>query len=83
MNYAQKVAANKAFGALIPSRYRILRVDRASVPVRVGDIVYDGDDAFGCRSDDAARYGVEFVACSKSETRMPFFTIPRDDIERL
>jgi hypothetical protein len=83
VNYAQKVAANNAFGAFIPSRYRILRVDRANGYTLVNAIVYESDDIFGSACDDTANTGITYVCVSDNPLGVPFFTIPRDDIERL
>lgn len=70
---------------MIPRRYRILRADRAAptAECRAGQIVYDGADSFGCASDDTRLLGIEHVAVSASESGLPFFTIPRADIERV
>lgn len=68
------------------TQYKLLRIDRASsTPTRleVGMVVYPGLDAYGCSSDDTRETGIDHTACSADESGIPFFTIPRADIERL
>jgi hypothetical protein len=61
--------------------YKILRADRASVEVKVDDIVYPGNDCYGCASDDSRLLGIDHIAMSLNKEGTPFFTIPRDDVE--
>lgn len=76
------------------TRYRVLRADRSSIdrlavrgpddpPLAVGQIIYPGNDSFGCASDDTHILGLEHSAVSLSDTGTPFFTIPSEDIEQL
>lgn len=65
-------------------KYKVIRADRASRPVfAVGDIVYAGLDGYGCASDDTRATGIEHMAISADPSGMPFFTIPKADVETL
>lgn len=66
------------------TRYRVLRSDRAAYGCPpVGTIVYPGNDAYGLAHDDTRHEGIDYTACSVSESGSPCFTIPEADIERL
>jgi hypothetical protein len=62
--------------------YRVLRADRASTgcPAR-GALVYLSANDYGSAEDDTHRSGIEHVACSINPSGLPFFTIPRPDLE--
>lgn len=63
-------------------QYKVIRADRASRSVfAVGDIVYPGNDSYGCASDDTRATGIEHTAISTDESGTPFFTIPKADIQ--
>lgn len=63
--------------------YRVLRTDRAAAGCPApGTLVYPGA-GFGCAEDDTCHSGVEHVACSIDPSGLPFFTIPRADIEEI
>lgn len=61
--------------------YKILRADRAHETVQVGDTVYPGMDCYGCASDDSQHTGIDYTSMSLNKTGIPFFTIPREDVE--
>lgn len=63
-------------------KYRIIRADRAAKGCKVGEIVHSGADCYGVASDDTRETGLEHIAVSYNESGIPFFTIPRHDIER-
>jgi hypothetical protein len=66
------------------SRYRVKRADRASTgEVSVGDIVYVGNDCFGCYQDDTRATGIKHGAYSLSPNGEPWFTMPDEDVELL
>lgn len=62
--------------------YKLVRTDRASRSgMAVGTPLYYGSDGYGCASDDSRVTGIEHVSVSVNESGVPFFTIPRADIE--
>ena len=62
-------------------RFKVLRSDRSVKPVKVGQILYQGNDTFGVRSDDEQLTGIEWEAVSFEPKGIPFFTIPKEDVE--
>lgn len=63
-------------------QYKVIRADRASRPIFAeGDIVYPGNDCYGCASDDSRATGIEHTAISTDKSGEPFFTIPKADIQ--
>jgi hypothetical protein len=68
----------------ITHAYRIRRADRASRGcLKVGSIVYPGQDAYGCAAEDTRHSGIEHIACSINQSGLPFFTLPREDCEEI
>lgn len=62
--------------------YKVLRSDRAASGCPApGTFVYSGCDSFGCASEDTRREQIEYIACSVDRSGIPFFTIPREDVE--
>jgi hypothetical protein len=62
--------------------YKILRDDRAAFGCpAIGTVVYHGRDCYGCASEDTRREDLEHIACSVNQNGVPFFTIPREDVE--
>ena len=62
--------------------YRVLRADRASAGCpAVGSSVHLSANDYGSAEDDTHRSGIEHVACSINPSGLPFFTIPRADLE--
>ncbi len=62
--------------------FKVLRADRAASGCpTVGTTVYYGSDCYGCASEDTRRWDLEHIACSVNESGLPFFTIPREDVE--
>lgn len=57
------------------TRWRVLRGDYT------GQIVFAGQDSYGCANDDTRNTGIEHTACSLNESGTPFFTIPKADLE--
>jgi hypothetical protein len=65
-------------------RFRVLRSDRGAPGCPPpGTVVFSGRDGFGCASEDTRHSGVDYIACSLNESGIPFFTIPRADLEQL
>lgn len=60
-------------------KYRVIRSDRASATLSVGDLLYCGSDSYGCADDDTRNTGVEHGSFSKNEDGFPFFTMPKED----
>lgn len=68
-----------------PSRFKVLRADRANDHVKVGDIVTlaAGSD-FGLAREDTQFTGLEHISVSLKEGgAYPIFTIPTCDLERI
>lgn len=63
-------------------RYRVLRSDHTlqSCPP-AGSIVYPTNTDFGCADDDSRNHECKFIACSVNESGLPFFTMPRADVD--
>lgn len=63
-------------------RDRVLSSDRAlhGCPP-AGSLVYPSTGNFGCADSDSRTDECELVACSINESGLPYFTIPRDDLE--
>lgn len=62
--------------------YRVLRTDRASAGCpAAGSLVYPSANDFGSAEDDTHHSGIEHIACSIHPSGLPFFTIPRADLE--
>lgn len=64
-------------------RYKVKRADRASKPVKEGDVLYYGNDCYGCANDDSRMLGVDYIPVSHFPRGVPFFTIPEEDVERI
>ena len=63
-------------------RVRVLCTDRAGRGCPpAGSIVYLRTDDHGLVEDHSRNDGCEFIACSITESGLPFFTIPRADVE--
>lgn len=65
------------------TKYKIIRADRAAIPVEVGDIVYESAKVdYGLANDDTRLTGIPHVSVSlKEDGDYPFFTIPLKDLE--
>jgi hypothetical protein len=62
--------------------YKVLRDDRAAFGCPApGAIVYHAKESYGCASEDTRREQIEYTACSVNPSGIPFFTIPREDLE--
>jgi hypothetical protein len=62
--------------------YNITRVDRAAIgPLRVGQLVWPGNDMYSLASDDTRAEGFEYKAYSLNKSGEPCFTIPAADVE--
>ncbi|MBL8268089.1 hypothetical protein [Steroidobacter sp.] len=62
--------------------YRVLRADRASAGCpAAGSLVHLSANHYGSAEDDTHRSGIEHVACSIHPSGLPFFTIPKADLE--
>lgn len=48
---------------------------------RAGTVVYPGHDNYGCANDDTRTTGIEHVAVSDSQEGIPFYTMPKRDLE--
>lgn len=66
-------------------QFKILRADRAAMPVEVGDVVYNSAKYdYGLANDDTRITGIEHVSVTfKEDGDYPFFTIPRQDLEQI
>lgn len=62
---------------------RIKRADRAARECVVGEPVYYGADGYGCAIDDSRVTGIDHISVSRDPSGLPFFTIPREDVERI
>jgi hypothetical protein len=63
--------------------YTLLRADRAAGQsnLTVGMPLFFGRDRYGCSSDDSRVTGIEHISVSIDESGLPFFTIPREDVQ--
>jgi KTSC domain len=62
--------------------YTVLSTERGAAGCPpAGTRVYRGNDMYGLAADDTRIKGIDYVACSVNESGLPFFTIPREDLE--
>jgi hypothetical protein len=62
-------------------KYQVLRGGMASQRVESGEILYPGNDSYGCANDDTRILGLEYIAVSRLKKGIPFFTIPLMDVK--
>jgi len=66
-----------------PTKYRLIRGDRASQNVKAGDIVYGCIyHDYGSANADTRDTGIDHISVSlKEDGGYPYFTIPRADLK--
>lgn len=67
----------------IKMRYKVIRNDRAAEPVQLNELLWGGADTVGLASEDSNVKGIEHISVSRSNSGIPFFTIPAEDVQKI